>query len=294
MTVWIYARKSIAQADDRLSIQAQEQNCRNYATFHKLTPGPDPEGVLTKDGQPFSAVVLENNVRSKVPLQRRPLGGIMYRLLAPGDHIITWKFDRLFRSVGEFYNEWKMFAGKGVTLHLVSQFGELSDKNPTAKAMVGMLAVFAEWEKDLIAERTREALGELRREGKRSGGHCGLGNKYVLCGGNGVTEKHWRVVPDLKEIALMGWMLDCHEKCGFSVRQIAVELNKRGLLRQVLKAKKNAVRDKRGRVARAEDFHFVPVEWTHTTVGQALRKAKAIRLAKEQASPPPDEEGEAA
>lgn len=84
-----------------------------------------------------------------------------------GDVFVVYKLDRLARSTKELYQLTDELQKKGV--QFVSISDQIDTTTPTGKAMFGMLAVFAEFEKDVIQQRTKAGLEAARRRGKLSG-----------------------------------------------------------------------------------------------------------------------------
>lgn len=83
----------------------------------------------------------------------------------PGDTFIVWKLDRLGRSALDLHRKLKHFEEEGI------QFRSLTDKIDTTSAMghfvFAMLAAFAQFERDLIVERTRAGIkAHIARGGK--------------------------------------------------------------------------------------------------------------------------------
>jgi DNA invertase Pin-like site-specific DNA recombinase len=80
-----------------------------------------------------------------------------------GDTFIVFKLDRLARSTKELYILTEDLKNRGV------QFVSLNDNIDTStaagKAMFGMLAVFAEFERSMIQERTQAGLEASRKRG---------------------------------------------------------------------------------------------------------------------------------
>lgn len=90
-------------------------------------------------------------------------------LLADGraDGLVVAKMDRLARSVihaAEISAQSRRFGWALVALDM-----NLDTTTPAGKAMMQMLAVFAEFERDLISERTRAALAAKKAQGVRIG-----------------------------------------------------------------------------------------------------------------------------
>lgn len=90
------------------------------------------------------------------------------------DVLVVYKLDRLARSTKELYLLTDTLKEKGV------EFVSLTDKfdttTPAGKAMFGMLAIFAEFERDIIKQRTKAGLESARKQG-RVGGRPSINEK---------------------------------------------------------------------------------------------------------------------
>lgn len=84
-----------------------------------------------------------------------------------GDVFVVYKLDRLARSTKELYQLTEQLKEKDV--EFVSINDNFDTTTPTGKAMFGMLAVFAEFERDIIQQRTRAGLEAARKKGKIGG-----------------------------------------------------------------------------------------------------------------------------
>lgn len=84
-----------------------------------------------------------------------------------GDVFVVYKLDRLARSTKELYKLTDQLKEKGV--EFVSINDSFDTTTPTGKAMFGMLAVFAEFERDIIQQRTLAGLQAARKRGKMGG-----------------------------------------------------------------------------------------------------------------------------
>jgi DNA invertase Pin-like site-specific DNA recombinase len=90
---------------------------------------------------------------------------------AEADILIVSRLDRLTRSLLDFAGIVKRAEKHGWTLVAIEQGFDLS--KPEGRMLAGILATFAQYERDLISARTRDAL-----EVKRSNGvHCGRRSK---------------------------------------------------------------------------------------------------------------------
>lgn len=84
-----------------------------------------------------------------------------------GDIFVVYKLDRLARSTKQLYQLTDELKMKGV--EFVSINDSFDTTTPTGKAMFGMLAVFAEFERDIIQQRTKAGLEAARKRGKVGG-----------------------------------------------------------------------------------------------------------------------------
>jgi len=84
-----------------------------------------------------------------------------------GDLFVVYKLDRLARSTKELYELTEQLNEKQVDFVSISDAFDTS--TPTGKAMFGMLAVFAEFERDIIQQRTKAGLEAARKRGRIGG-----------------------------------------------------------------------------------------------------------------------------
>lgn len=84
-----------------------------------------------------------------------------------GDLFVVYKLDRLARSTKELFKLTGDLNDKGV--EFVSINDVFDTTTPTGKAMFGMLAVFAEFERDIIQQRTKAGLEAAKKRGRIGG-----------------------------------------------------------------------------------------------------------------------------
>lgn len=80
------------------------------------------------------------------------------------DILVVYKVDRLARNMIDFYKLIEIFAKMDITFASAT---EPIDTTPIGKAMQGMLAVFAEFDNSIKADRTKEALKSIIENEKR-------------------------------------------------------------------------------------------------------------------------------
>ncbi|PFW05336.1 MULTISPECIES: recombinase family protein [Bacillus] len=88
-------------------------------------------------------------------------------VLREGDVLIVYKMDRLARSVKQLYEITDLLKEKKV--QFISLQDNLDTTTPAGRAMFGMFAVFAEFERDIIRERTISGLKSARARGRIGG-----------------------------------------------------------------------------------------------------------------------------
>ena len=98
----------------------------------------------------------------------RPNFTALLERLQPGDKLIVTKLDRFARTAVEGGAIVKALHEKGVTIHILNM--GIADNTPMGRLMVTMLLAFAEFERDMIVERTQGGKDIARANGKRVDG----------------------------------------------------------------------------------------------------------------------------
>jgi DNA invertase Pin-like site-specific DNA recombinase len=83
------------------------------------------------------------------------------------DVVLVWRLDRWGRSVADLVSTLQELQHLGVGF--VSLMEALDLTTPAGRAMAGLLAVFAEFEREILRERVRAGLDHARQQGKRLG-----------------------------------------------------------------------------------------------------------------------------
>ena len=89
------------------------------------------------------------------------------------DCVVVYKVDRLSRSLLDFARLIGVFEERGVSLVSVTQ--QMNTTDSLGRLTLNILLSFAQFERELIAERTRDKMRAARRKGKWLGGHPVLG-----------------------------------------------------------------------------------------------------------------------
>jgi putative DNA-invertase from lambdoid prophage Rac len=83
------------------------------------------------------------------------------------DAIIVWRLDRWGRSVSDLIGSIRELTDTGVGFVSLTEAFDLA--TPAGKALSGMLAVFAEFERDILRERVKAGIAHARSKGKNHG-----------------------------------------------------------------------------------------------------------------------------
>lgn len=111
---------------------------------------------------------VEEKVSGSVPASQRPGFVKLLDKLEKGDTLVVTKLDRLGRDSIDVQQTVERFASEGVRL-VVLQLGNLDLTSSAGALMVKMLAAVADFERDLIIERTQAGLARAKAEGKKLG-----------------------------------------------------------------------------------------------------------------------------
>ena len=100
----------------------------------------------------------------------RPGLAACLQALREGDTLVVWKLDRLGRSLRHLVNVVHDLTFRGVGLRVLTGQGAAIDTTtPAGKLVFGIFASLAEFERDLISERTRAGLASARARGRKGG-----------------------------------------------------------------------------------------------------------------------------
>jgi site-specific DNA recombinase len=158
----IYTRKStsVGLEQDFNSLDAQREACTAYI---QNQPGWTVVGERYDDGG-FTGANIER------PAFQRLLTDID---AAKIDVLVVYKVDRLSRSLLDFAKLMERFNRAGASFVSVTQ--NFSTADAMGRLTLNMLMSFAEFEREMIGERTRDKIAAARRKGKWTGGTVPLG-----------------------------------------------------------------------------------------------------------------------
>ena len=92
------------------------------------------------------------------------------KALQPGNTLVLWKLDRLGRDLKHLVNTAEDLRVRGVGLKVLTGAGaQIDTTTANGRLAFGIFAAFAEFERELIAERTQAGLATARARGRMGG-----------------------------------------------------------------------------------------------------------------------------
>jgi DNA invertase Pin-like site-specific DNA recombinase len=100
----------------------------------------------------------------------RPGLGACLKALRKGDVLVAWKLDRLGRDLRHLVNLVHELTERGIGLRVLTGQGAAVDTTTAAgKLVFGIFAALAEFERELVVERTKAGLIAARARGRHGG-----------------------------------------------------------------------------------------------------------------------------
>jgi DNA invertase Pin-like site-specific DNA recombinase len=211
----IYTRKSTSAGLERdfNSLDAQREACESYAKSQGW------KIVGTYDDGGFTGANIDR------PAFQRLLADIEAGQI---DVVVVYKVDRLSRSLLDFARVMERFSKAGTAFVSVTQ--HFSTADAMGRLTLNMLMSFAEYEREMIADRTRDKIVAARRKGKWTGGTVPIGY-YVI---------DRKLVKNAPEAIVIKEVFDLYEAHG-SVLDVLRELRARDRARRKGQWTKDAV-----------------------------------------------------
>ena len=159
----IYTRQSVARGEqDLTSCDVQRERCEDYVRAMQY------EGWVALDER-FDDLGVSGGSLERPALQRLLSWCVQGRV----DVVVVTSLDRLARKMSDWVklNDW--FKQAGVELIILQGVG--GARGPLAELVNNVVASLAEFERDIISERLREAKGRARARGRRAAGRVPLG-----------------------------------------------------------------------------------------------------------------------
>jgi DNA invertase Pin-like site-specific DNA recombinase len=97
----------------------------------------------------------------------RPALDELLSTLRPGDTVVVWRLDRLGRSLKHLIDVFSDLESKGVAIRSLTE--SLDTSTPGGRLIFHVFGALAEFERDLIRERTNAGLVAARARGRTGG-----------------------------------------------------------------------------------------------------------------------------
>ncbi len=121
---------------------------------------------------------ITETVSGSVAAAKRQGFGKLLNKLDDGDVLVVTKLDRLGRNAMDVRATVDALAGMGVRVHCLA-LGGVDLTSPAGKMTMGVINAVAEFERDLLIERTQAGLARAKSEGKTLGRPQSLGVEQV-------------------------------------------------------------------------------------------------------------------
>lgn len=174
-----YAR--VSKADGSQSLDLQHDALR--------AAGVDPENIYED---------LASGSREDRP-------GLMacLKALRDGDVLVVWKLDRLGRTLTHLVNTVKNLSDRNVGLQVLTGSGaEIDTTTASGRMIFGVFATLAEFERDLIRERTIAGLAAARARGRKGGRKFALTKAQVRLAQAAMAQRDTSVATLCKELGV--------------------------------------------------------------------------------------------
>ncbi len=112
--------------------------------------------------------IVTESISGSVAASERPQFARLLDRLEPGDVLIVTKLDRLGRNAMDVRSTVERLAAEGVRVHCLA-LGGVDLTSAAGKMTMGVLIAVAEFERDLLIERTHAGIARARAEGKPLG-----------------------------------------------------------------------------------------------------------------------------
>lgn len=161
MKIAIYSRKSKFTGKGE-SIENQIALCRDYIA--RTIPEATENEITVYEDEGFSAKTLDR------PQFRRMMESARKQ---PFDYVVVYRLDRISRNVGDFAKLIEELNSMHTAFICIKE--QFDTSTPMGRAMMNIAAVFAQLERETIAERIRDNIVFLARTGRWLGGVTPLG-----------------------------------------------------------------------------------------------------------------------
>lgn len=141
----------VSTDDQNSSVEAQTQKIKEYCQYYHLE---------------LSEIIIDESISGATSISDRTGGGKLTSLINEKkiSDVVAVKLDRLFRNASDALATCDKWEKQSCALHLIDMGGtSMNTATAIGKMMLTMLAGFAEFERNMIAERTSNVLQHKKR-----------------------------------------------------------------------------------------------------------------------------------
>ena len=193
------------QASDGVSLASQREKIEGYAKLYDL----ELIGIIEDAGQSGKTLDRPGLQEALAMVRKGKVGGL-----------VIAKLDRLSRSVVDWNTLIDGFFGERAGKQLFSVADSIDTRTAAGRLVLNVLMSVAQWERETIGERTKDALQHKIRKGER----CGKVRFGYALADDGKT---LLPVPAEQEAIALIRRLKAE---GQTLRDVAAELTRRGIL----------------------------------------------------------------
>lgn len=177
-----YIREStMGQVKDGFNLDEQERRIHMYLDLY-YKPGTYDLEIFREEGKSAKSLRRPEMQKLREMAVRREL-----------DVLIVYSLDRLTRSVSDMDTLLKLFEDNHI--ELVSVDEKVDTHSPQGRFFIKLIALIAEWEREIIEDRTKRGLLESARQGNYVKGTPPIGYRRIV-GNRGKLE----VIPELSKV----------------------------------------------------------------------------------------------
>ena len=211
----IYSRKSIFTGKGD-SIENQIELCKNYCKTHLNL---DNVEFLIYEDEGFSGKNLNR------PKFKELINDVKSKKI---NYLVCYRLDRISRSVADFSGTLELLQEYNVNFISIKE--QFDTSTPMGRAMIYIASVFAQLERETIAERVRDNMLQLAKMGKWSGGQLPLGfnsEKLEYLNEEMKTKSFSKLIPVKDELETIKFIYSTYLQKG-SLLNLVKELNTLG------------------------------------------------------------------
>ena len=213
--VAVYSRKSkfTGKGD---SIENQIEMCKEYITNNI---SKDVEFTIYED-EGFSGGNLDR------PKFKKLIAAIKNKKF---DILVCYRLDRISRNVADFSSTLEVLQSNNCSFVSIKE--QFDTSSPMGRAMIYIASVFAQLERETIAERVKDNMIEIAKNGKWTGGKIPVGfnsEKIEYVDENGLTRVAPNLVINNKEMELVKFLYEKYLELG-SLHKLEVYIHENNI-----------------------------------------------------------------